>query len=116
MQVRGARETAMHWQVPKSGARHFRRARELGLRRLEVAVALGGDPALTYAATAPLPDGLDEFMLAGFLRKQAVRLVKCVSVDLEVPADSDFVLEGYVDPREAMCDEGPFGDHTGYYT
>src|SRR5882724_3494255 len=116
MQLRGPRETAMHWQVHKTGARHFRRARELGLKRLEVAVALGGDPALTYAATAPLPDGLDEFMLAGFLRKQAVQLVKCVSVDLEVPAESDFVLEGYVDPFEPLFDEGPFGDHTGYYT
>jgi 4-hydroxy-3-polyprenylbenzoate decarboxylase len=116
MQIRGPRETAMHWQVHKTGARHFRRARELGHARLDVAVALGGDPALTYAATAPLPDGLDEFMLAGFLRKQAVRLVKCVSVDLEVPAESDFVLEGYVDPSEPLFDEGPFGDHTGYYT
>jgi 4-hydroxy-3-polyprenylbenzoate decarboxylase len=116
MQVRGPRETAMHWQVHKTGARHFRRARELGMKRLEVAVALGGDPALTYAATAPLPDGLDEFMLAGFLRKQAVKLVDCVSVNLEVPDDSDFVLEGYVDPSEPLCDEGPFGDHTGYYT
>lgn len=116
MQVRGPRDTAMHWQVHKTGARHFRRARELGMKRLEVAVALGGDPALTYAATAPLPDGLDEFMLAGFLRKQAVKLVDCVSVNLEVPDDSDFVLEGYVDPSEPLCDEGPFGDHTGYYT
>jgi 4-hydroxy-3-polyprenylbenzoate decarboxylase len=116
MQVRGPRETAMHWQVHKTGARHYRRAKELGLTRLEVAVAIGGDPALTYAATAPLPDGLDEFMLAGFLRKQAVKTVDCVSVNLEVPDDSDFVLEGYVDPTEAMCDEGPFGDHTGYYT
>ena len=116
MQLRGPRETAMHWQVHKTGARHFRRARELGLKRLEVAVALGGDPVLTYAATAPLPDGLDELMLAGFLRKQAVKLVDCTSVKLEVPDDSDFVLEGYVDPSEPMCDEGPFGDHTGYYT
>jgi 4-hydroxy-3-polyprenylbenzoate decarboxylase len=116
MQVRGPRETAMHWQVHKTGARHFRRARELGIQRLEVAVALGGDPALTYAATAPLPDGLDEFMLAGFLRQQAVKLVDCVSVNLEVPDDSDFVLEGYVDTTEPLCDEGPFGDHTGYYT
>jgi 4-hydroxy-3-polyprenylbenzoate decarboxylase len=116
MQLLGPHSTAMHWQVHKTGARHFRRARELGLGRLEVAVALGGDPALTYAATAPLPDGLDELMLAGFLRKQAVKMVDCVSVNLEVPADSDFVLEGYVDPSEPMCDEGPFGDHTGYYT
>jgi len=116
MQVLGPRETAMHWQVHKTGARHYRRARELGMKRFEVAVALGGDPALTYAATAPLPDGLDEFMLAGFLRQQAVRLVDCASVNLEVPDDSDFVLEGYVDPGEALHDEGPFGDHTGYYT
>ncbi len=115
MQRTGPRTTAMHWQIHKTGARHFRRARELG-RRLEVAVALGGDPAMTYAATAPLPDGLDEFMLAGFLRKAAIRLVRGVTVDLDVPADADFVLEGYVDPAEPMCAEGPFGDHTGYYT
>jgi 4-hydroxy-3-polyprenylbenzoate decarboxylase len=108
--------TAMHWQIHKTGARHFRRAKELGLSRLEVAVALGGDPALTYAATAPLPDGIDEWMFAGFLRRAAVRTVKCATVDLEVPADADFVLEGYVDPGEELFDEGPFGDHTGYYT
>jgi 4-hydroxy-3-polyprenylbenzoate decarboxylase len=102
--------------VHKTGARHFRRAKEMGLSRLDVAVALGGDPALTYAATAPLPDGIDEWMFAGFLRKRAVLTVKCKTVDLEVPADADFVLEGYVDPREPLIDEGPFGDHTGYYT
>ena len=116
MQVIDARTTAMHWQVHKTGARHFRRAKELGLRRLEVAVVLGGDPALTYAATAPLPDGIDEWMFAGFLRKSAVKTVKCKTIDLEVPADADFVLEGYVDPGEPLFDEGPFGDHTGYYT
>jgi 4-hydroxy-3-polyprenylbenzoate decarboxylase len=116
MQVTGRTTTAMHWQVHKTGARHFRAARERGLGRLEVAVALGGDPALTYAATAPLPDGIDEWMLAGFLRRSAVRTVRCKTVDLEVPADADFVLEGYVDPREELFDEGPFGDHTGYYT
>ncbi|WP_394842533.1 menaquinone biosynthesis decarboxylase [Pendulispora brunnea] len=116
MQRIDRRTTAMHWQVHKTGARHFRAAKELGLRRLEVAVALGGDPALTYAATAPLPDGIDEWMFAGFLRGSAVRTVKCKTVDLEVPAESDFVLEGYVDPSEALFDEGPFGDHTGYYT
>jgi 4-hydroxy-3-polyprenylbenzoate decarboxylase len=110
------RTTAMHWQVHKTGARHFRRARELGRDRLEVAVALGGDPALTYAATAPLPDGIDEWMFAGFLRKRAVGTVRCKTVDLEVPSDADFVLEGYVDPREELALEGPFGDHTGYYT
>jgi 4-hydroxy-3-polyprenylbenzoate decarboxylase len=116
MQKLDRRSTAMHWQIHKTGARHFRRAKELGLRRMEVAVALGGDPALTYAATAPLPDGIDEWMFAGFLRKRAVATLKCETVDLEVPADADFVLEGYVDPQEPLVDEGPFGDHTGYYT
>ena len=115
MQRLDRRSTAMHWQIHKTGARHFRRAKELG-KRLEVAVAIGGDPALTYAATAPLPDGIDEWMFAGFLRKSAVKTVKCKTIDLEVPAESDFVLEGYVDPDEALVDEGPFGDHTGYYT
>ena len=107
--------TAMHWQIHKTGARHFRRAKELG-RRLEVAVALGGDPALAYAATAPLPDGIDEWAFAGFLRGKPVEYVRAKTVNLEVPACADFVLEGYVDPTEPMFDEGPFGDHTGYYT
>ncbi|HVJ92640.1 MAG TPA: menaquinone biosynthesis decarboxylase [Labilithrix sp.] len=107
--------TAMHWQIHKTGARHFRRAKELG-KRLEVAVAFGGDPALAYAATAPLPDGIDEWMFAGFLRGRSVEHVRCKTVDLEVPACADFVLEGYVDPSEPLFDEGPFGDHTGYYT
>ncbi|HEY8078683.1 MAG TPA: menaquinone biosynthesis decarboxylase [Labilithrix sp.] len=115
MQRIDRRTTAMHWQIHKTGARHFRRAKELG-KRLEVAVALGGDPALTYAATAPLPDGIDEWMFAGFLRGRSVEHVKCRTVDLEVPACADFVLEGYVDPNEEPFDEGPFGDHTGYYT
>jgi 4-hydroxy-3-polyprenylbenzoate decarboxylase len=116
MQRIDRRTTAMHWQVHKTGARHFRRAKELGLRRLDVAVALGGDPALTYAATAPLPDGIDEWTFAGYLRKSAVKTVRCKTIELEVPADADFVLEGYVDPSEPLFDEGPFGDHTGYYT
>ena len=116
MQKLDRQTTAMHWQVHKTGARHFREAKARGLRRLEVAVVLGGDPVLTYAATAPLPEGIDEWMLAGFLRKRAVTTVACKTVDLEVPADADFVLEGYVDPQEALFDEGPFGDHTGYYT
>jgi 4-hydroxy-3-polyprenylbenzoate decarboxylase len=115
MQRIDRRTTAMHWQIHKTGARHFRRAKELG-KRLEVAVAFGGDPALTYAATAPLPDGIDEWMFAGFLRGRPVEHVRCKTVDLEVPADADFVLEGYVDPSEDMFAEGPFGDHTGYYT
>jgi 4-hydroxy-3-polyprenylbenzoate decarboxylase len=116
MQKLDRRNAIMHWQVHKTGARHFRRAKELGLRRLDVAVALGGDPALVYAATAPLPDGVDEWMFAGFLRKRAVTTVKCKTVELEIPAEADFVLEGYVDPQEELVDEGPFGDHTGYYT
>jgi 4-hydroxy-3-polyprenylbenzoate decarboxylase len=115
MQRIDRRTTAMHWQIHKTGARHFRRAKELG-QRLEVAVAFGGDPALTYAATAPLPDGIDEWMFAGFLRGRSVEHVRCKTVDLEVPACADFVLEGYVDPSEPLFDEGPFGDHTGYYT
>jgi 4-hydroxy-3-polyprenylbenzoate decarboxylase len=116
MQRIDRKTTAMHWQIHKTGARHFRRAKELGLRRLEVAVALGGDPALTYAATAPLPDGIDEWTFAGFLRKSAVKIAACKTIELEAPADADFVLEGYVDPGEPLFDEGPFGDHTGYYT
>ncbi len=115
MQRIDAKTTGMHWQVHKTGARHFRRAKELG-KRLEVAVAFGGDPALTYAATAPLPDGIDEWMFAGFLRGKSVEYVKCKTVDLEVPACADLVLEGYVDPSEELFAEGPFGDHTGYYT
>jgi 4-hydroxy-3-polyprenylbenzoate decarboxylase len=115
MQRIDRRTTAMHWQIHKTGARHFRRAKELG-KRLEVAVAFGGDPALTYAATAPLPDGIDEWMFAGFLRGKSVEYVRCKTVDLEVPACADFVLEGYVDPSEDLFPEGPFGDHTGYYT
>jgi 4-hydroxy-3-polyprenylbenzoate decarboxylase len=114
MQVFDERTTAMHWQVHKVGARHGKRyyARN---ERMPVAVTLGGDPALSFAATAPLPDGLDEILFAGFLRRKSIEMVKCKTIDLEVPADADFVLEGYVQPGE-MRPEGPFGDHTGYYT
>lgn len=114
MQVYDDRTTGMHWHLHKHGAKHFREARKLGTR-LEVAVALGGDPATIYSATAPLPDGVDEMFFAGFLRKKPVELVKCETVDLEVPAQAEFILEGYVDPTE-MRSEGPFGDHTGYYS
>ena len=114
MQVYDDRTTAMHWQVHKVGARHGKLYYERG-ERMPVAVTLGGDPAYTFAATAPLPDGLDEILFAGFLRKKSVELVKCKTIDLEVPADVDFVLEGYVQPGE-MRPEGPFGDHTGFYT
>lgn len=114
MQVFDERTTGMHWHLHKDGAGHYRRACA-GKRRLEVAVALGGDPALIYAATAPLPRDLDELLLAGFIRKQPVELVRCLTVDLEVPAHAEIILEGYVDPEERRR-EGPFGDHTGYYS
>ncbi len=115
IQIYDDRTTGMHWQLQKVGARHGRRYYETGTR-MPVAIFLGGDPMFPFAATAPLPDGLDEFLLAGYLRKKSVELVKCETNDLEVPANSDFVIEGYVDPREPLRDEGPFGDHTGYYT
>ncbi len=115
MQVVDERTTFMHWQLHKTGARHWRRYVELK-RRMPVAVALGGDPVYAFAGTAPMPDGLDEFLLAGFLRKKSVELVKCQTNDLEVPANCDFVLEGYVEPEDKLDLEGPFGDHTGYYT
>jgi len=104
----------MHWQRHKGGAQHYRVAERLG-KRLPVAVALGSDPALPFAATAPMPEGLDELLLAGFLRRERVELVKCVTVDLEVPANAQIVLEGYVEPGERQL-EGPFGDHTGFYS
>jgi 4-hydroxy-3-polyprenylbenzoate decarboxylase len=115
MQIYDGQTTGMHWQLQKVGARHGRRYYETGTR-MPVSVFLGGDPVFTFCATAPLPDGLDEFLLAGYLRKKSVELVKCETNDLEVPANADFVLEGYVDPRELLREEGPFGDHTGYYT
>ena len=115
MQVFEPKMTAMHWHRHKVSARHFNEYKKLGLR-MPVAVTIGGDPAYTYSATAPLPDGVDEFMLAGFLRKKKVELVKCISIDMHVPADVDFVIEGYLDPNEDYILEGPFGDHTGYYS
>jgi 4-hydroxy-3-polyprenylbenzoate decarboxylase len=115
MQVYDPRTTGMHWQLHKTGRRHMRRYKEMGQQRMPVAVALGGDPVLAYAATAPLPDGIDELMFAGFLRRKPVEMVQCKTVDLEVPASADFILEGYVDVDE-LRREGPFGDHTGYYS
>ncbi|HEY7792111.1 MAG TPA: menaquinone biosynthesis decarboxylase [Vicinamibacterales bacterium] len=114
MQVYDGRTTGMHWQRHKGGAQHHRVAERRG-ERLEVAVALSPEPLLTYAATAPMPEGLDELMLAGFLARRRIELVKCVSVDLEVPASAHIVLEGYVEPGERRR-EGPFGDHTGFYS
>ncbi len=114
MQVYDKNTTGMHWHTHKGGAHHYRVAERLG-QDLPVAVAIGPDPAMTYAATAPLPDDIDEVLFAGFLRESPVELVKCVTVDLEVPATSQIVLEGFVKPGERRI-EGPFGDHTGYYS
>ena len=115
IQVTGPRVVAMHWQRHKVGAAHWRAMAE---RRetMPVAIALGGDPASIYAASAPLPPTIDEFLFAGFLRKEPVRLAKAVTCDLDVPAEAEIVLEGYVDPAEALVMEGPFGDHTGFYS
>ncbi|HEY1265837.1 MAG TPA: menaquinone biosynthesis decarboxylase [Candidatus Binatia bacterium] len=115
MQVFDQRTTGMHWHPHKVGARHYNRQKEGG-GRMELAACIGGDPALTYAATAPLPDQIDELLFAGFIRKEPVDLVKAVSVDVEVPASSDVVIEGYIDPAEPLRREGPFGDHTGFYS
>ena len=115
MQIFDRRTTGMHWHLHKVGARHFQRRKEQ-TGRLELAVSLGGDPAMIYAATAPLPDQIDEILFCGFLRKKGVELVKGVTVDVEVPANSDIVIEGYVDPAEPLRREGPFGDHTGFYS
>lgn len=114
LQVFSPTTTGMHWHTHHDGAENYRKNCQLG-QPTEVAVALGGDPCITYAATAPLPKEIDELLFAGFLRKKPVELVKCKTVDLEVPADAEFVLEGYVDPVERRI-EGPFGDHTGYYS
>lgn len=114
MHVYDSRTTGMHWHVHKVGARHYAEYEKRG-ERMPVAVALGGDPAITYAATAPLPEDFDEMILAGFLRKSPVEMVKCRTIDQEVPADAEIVLEGYVDAGERRV-EGPFGDHTGYYS
>jgi 4-hydroxy-3-polyprenylbenzoate decarboxylase len=114
MQVYDERTAGMHWQRHKVGSRHFAEYEAQG-RDIPVAVALGGDPAFTYAATAPLPDQIDEMVFAGFLRKRPVELVRCKTVDLEVPVDAEFVIEGFVPAGERRT-EGPFGDHTGFYT
>jgi len=116
MQVFSKDMTGLHWQLHKVSRRHYDEYKRLG-KRMPVAVALGGDPVYTYAATAPLPDGIDEYILAGFIRKKRVELVRCITQpEIEVPADADIILEGYVDPNEDMILEGPFGDHTGYYS
>ena len=115
LQIFDSKTTGMHWHLHKTGARHYNEYKEKNLQ-MPVSICIGGDPAYTYAATAPLPDNLDEYILAGFLRKKKVETVKCITNDLEVPADVDFVIEGYVDTSEELVCEGPFGDHTGFYS
>jgi len=116
MQVFEPTITGMHWHKHKVSAKHFNEYKKLN-KRMPVSVALGGDPVYAYSATAPLPENVDEYMLAGFLRKRKVELVKCITQpEIEVPADADFIIEGYVEPGDEMIWEGPFGDHTGYYS
>ncbi len=109
------RTLGMHWQIHKVGAEHEREAIRKGEERMPVAVVLGGDPALMYAASAPLPPQIDEILFAGFLRRKGIEMTRCRTIDMEVPANAEIVLEGYVVPGEARI-EGPFGDHTGYYS
>ena len=115
MQVFKKDLTGMHWHKHKTGANHFAKYKKMGIR-MPVSVALGGDYTYTYAATAPMPENIDEYLLAGFLRKKPVKLVKCITNDLYVPEDADFIIEGFVDPAEELIWEGPFGDHTGFYS
>lgn len=114
LQVYDPKTTGMHWHIHKDGSHYFQEYRAAG-KPMPVAVAVGTDPATTYAATAPLPRGVDEMILSGFIRRAPVPLTRGVTVPLEVPAEAEFILEGYVDPQELRL-EGPFGDHTGYYS
>jgi len=115
VQVLGPNTLAMHWQRHKVGAAHWREMAAAG-QTMPVCIAIGGDPASIYSASAPLPPTIDEFIFAGFLRKDHVTLAKALTCDLEVPADAEFVIEGYIDPSEELVVEGPFGDHTGFYS
>lgn len=114
IQIQGKDECGMHWQMHKTGQRHMEEAGAKG-RKIEVAVCLGGDPSLAFGAISPLPPGIDELLFCGFLRRERVSTVRCKTIDVEVPADCEIVLEGTVDPSEKRL-EGPFGDHTGYYS
>jgi len=115
MQVIDNQTTAMHWHMHKDSAAHFDKYKKRK-ERMPITVTLGGDPVYTYAATSPLPENISEYMLAGFLRKKKTRLVKSLTNDIYIPEDVDFVLEGYIDPQEDLFLEGPFGDHTGFYS
>jgi 4-hydroxy-3-polyprenylbenzoate decarboxylase len=115
VQVLGRNTLAMHWQRHKVGAAHWRDMAGRG-ERMPVVIALGGDPASIYSGSAPLPPNIDEFLFAGFLRRAPVELAPAVTCDLDVPAEAEMVLEGYIDPAEPLVMEGPFGDHTGFYS
>jgi len=115
VQQMGKKHVAMHWQRHKTGAEHWRQMAEKG-EKMPVCIIIGSDPASMYSASAPLPPNVDEFIFAGFLRKAPVKLTKALTCDLEVPADAEIVIEGYIDPSEELVVEGPFGDHTGYYS
>ncbi len=115
MQIFDDYTTGMHWHRHKTGARHYDGYKARG-ERMPVSVAIGGDPIYTYCATAPMPDNMDEYLLAGFLRRKPVKLVKSITNDIYVPSDCDFVIEGYVDTAESLQTEGDFGDHTGFYS
>jgi 4-hydroxy-3-polyprenylbenzoate decarboxylase len=112
--VYDGRTTGMHWHIHKDGARHYEKYVRLK-KRMPAAIAVGSDPAVIYAATAPLPEAIDEMLFAGFLRREPVEMVRCITSDIEVPANSEMVIEGYLEPGE-MRTEGPFGDHTGFYS
>ncbi|MGQ0794569.1 MAG: menaquinone biosynthesis decarboxylase [Nitrosopumilaceae archaeon] len=114
MQVLDKTHALMHWQKHKRGANHYEIKKDTG-NKIEVAVVIGADPATVFSAVAPVPEGLDKYLFAGIVRKTGIKTVKCKTVDLEVPANAELVLEGYVDPSDIRM-EGPFGDHTGYYT
>ena len=114
MQVVDERKAIMHWQIHKRAAEHYQIMKKSN-KRIEVAVAIGADPATIFTAVAPVPEGLDKFLFSGITRKKGIKLIKCSTVDLEVPANAEIVLEGYVSPNDLLL-EGPFGDHTGYYT
>jgi 4-hydroxy-3-polyprenylbenzoate decarboxylase len=115
MQVFGPDTAGMHWHRHKTGANHYEEWKKTE-KKMPVSVSLGGDPVYAWCATAPLPENIDEYILAGFLRKKRVKLVKCLTNDIYVPADADIVIEGFVDPAEPLVTEGPFGDHTGFYS
>ncbi len=114
-QLMNRNTTAMHWHLHHDGCQHFMMHKRLGTR-MPVAISLGGDPVYAYMATAPLPPATDECLIGGFLRGRPVELVKCKTIEMEVPASADFVIEGYIDPAEPLITEGPFGDHTGFYS